>query len=77
LRLWIGRCRGDLNRLERVHIAAIENLLLGERGGRVAELPGGDRISRKRGVLQYNYAEPGTRSEPKVKSGRNNPGPRR
>lgn len=77
LRLWIGRCRGDLNRLERVHIAAVENLLLGDRGGRVTELPGGDRISRKRGVLQYNCSGPGDRSEPKVKSGRNNPGSRR
>ena len=77
LRLWIGRCRGDLNRLERVHIAAVENLLLGDKGGRVAELPGGDRVSRKRGVLQYNCSEPGDRSEPKVKSARNNPGPRR
>jgi hypothetical protein len=65
LRLWIGQCRGDLKRIERVHIAAVENLLLGERGGRVAELPGGDRISRKRGLLQYNCSEPGDRSEPK------------
>ena len=76
LRLWIGQCRGDLKRIERVHIAAVENLLLGERGGRVAELPGGDRISRKRGLLQYNCSEP-NRSEPKRKSGRNNPGRRR
>ena len=77
LRLWIGRCRGDLKRLERVHIAAVENLLLGDRGGRVAELPGGDRVSRKRGLLQYKCSEPGARSEPKGKSARNNRGPRR
>lgn len=77
LRLWIGQCRGDLKRLERVHIAAVEKLLFGESGGRVAELPGGDRVSRKRGLLQYSCSEPGHRSEPKVKSGRNNPGPRR
>ena len=76
LRLWIGRCRGDLKRLERVHIAAVENLLRGDRGGRVAELPGGDRVSRKRGLLQYSCSEPGDRSEPKGKSVRNNPGPR-
>jgi tRNA(Ile)-lysidine synthase len=76
LRLWIGRCRGDLKRLERVHIVAVENLLQGDRGGRVAELPGGDSVSRKRGLLQYNCSEPGSRSEPKGKSGRNNPGPR-
>jgi tRNA(Ile)-lysidine synthase len=53
LRLWIGRCRGDLKRIERVHIVALENLLLGDRGGRVVELPGGGRVSRKRGRLQY------------------------
>jgi tRNA(Ile)-lysidine synthase len=53
LRLWIERCRGDLKRLERVHIASLEGLLLGTRGGRVIELPGGARVSRKRGLLQY------------------------
>jgi tRNA(Ile)-lysidine synthase len=77
LRLWIGRCRGDLKRLERVHIVAVENLLLGDRGGRMAELPGGDRVSRKRGLLQYSCSELGDRSEPNGKSGRNNLGPRR
>jgi tRNA(Ile)-lysidine synthase len=54
LRLWIERCRGDLKRLERVHIAAVEGLLLGHRGGRVIELPGGARVSRKRALLQYS-----------------------
>ena len=53
LRLWIGQCRGDLKRLERVHIVAVENLVFGERGGRVVELPGGVRISRRRGLLRY------------------------
>ena len=53
LRLWIEHCRGDLKRLERVHIVALEGLLLGDRGGRVIELPGGARVSRKRGLLRY------------------------
>ncbi len=53
LRLWIEQCRGHLKRLERVHIAALELLVLGERGGRVIELPGGAQVSRKRGLLQY------------------------
>jgi tRNA(Ile)-lysidine synthase len=53
LRLWIERCRGDLKRLERVHLVAVEGLVLGERGGRVIELPGGAKVSRKRGLLQY------------------------
>jgi tRNA(Ile)-lysidine synthase len=64
LRLWIGRCRGDLKRLERVHIVAVESLLMIDRGGRVVELPGGDRVSRKHGLLHYSCAEPGDRSEP-------------
>ena len=53
LRLWLAQCRGDLKRLERVHIAALERLVLGDRGGRVIELPGGARVSRKRGLLQF------------------------
>jgi len=77
LRLWIGRCRGDLRRLERAHILALENLLLGDKGGRVVELPGGGRVWRKHGVLEYSG--PGSslrdRSELKVKPGRNKPRP--
>jgi tRNA(Ile)-lysidine synthase len=53
LRLWIEQCRGDLRRVERVHIIALEELVQGSRGGRVIELPGGARVSRKRGLLQY------------------------
>jgi tRNA(Ile)-lysidine synthase len=53
LRLWLEQCRGDLKRLERVHIVALEGLLLGNRGGRVIELPGGARVYRKGGLLQY------------------------
>jgi tRNA(Ile)-lysidine synthase len=77
LRLWIGRCRGDLRRLERVHIIALENLLLGDKGGRVVELPGGARVSRKRGALEYGGSESSLkdRSELKVKPGRIRPKP--
>ena len=53
LRLWIEQCRGDLRRLERIHLVAVERLVLENRGGRVIELPGGARISRKRGLLQF------------------------
>lgn len=77
LRLWIGRCRGDLKRLERVHIIALENLLLGDKGGRVVELPGGGRVSRKRGALEYSGSGSSLkdRSELKVQPGRNRPKP--
>jgi hypothetical protein len=34
-----------------VHLVGVEKLLVGERGGRVAELPGGTRVYRKRGWL--------------------------
>ena len=54
LRQWLGRCRGNLRRLERVHILAVENLLFGDRGGRVIELPGGSKVSRKSGLIRYN-----------------------
>jgi tRNA(Ile)-lysidine synthase len=54
LREWILRARGDLNRLEMVHLVAVEKLLQGERGGRVAELPGGMQVVRRRGVLELS-----------------------
>jgi tRNA(Ile)-lysidine synthase len=54
LRLWLERCRGHLRRLEFVHIAAVENLVVENRGARTIELPGGATISRKRGLLTFN-----------------------
>jgi tRNA(Ile)-lysidine synthase len=55
LREWILRSRGDLKRLERVHLIAVERLLEGERGGRVAELPAGMIVTRKRGMLELSH----------------------
>jgi hypothetical protein len=55
LREWILRSRGDLKRLERVHLVAVERLLEGERGGRVAELPAGMTVTRKRGMLELSH----------------------
>jgi len=52
LREWILRARGDLRRLETVHLVGVEKLLEGERGGRVAELPGGMQVRRKGGKLE-------------------------
>jgi tRNA(Ile)-lysidine synthase len=54
LREWILRSRGDLKRLERVHLVAVEKLLEGDRGGRVAELPAGMIVTRKRGMLELS-----------------------
>jgi tRNA(Ile)-lysidine synthase len=52
LREWILRARGNLRRLETVHLAGVEKLLDGGRGGRVAELPGGMKVERKGGKLE-------------------------
>jgi tRNA(Ile)-lysidine synthase len=52
LREWISQMRGDLRRIEMIHLVAVEKLLIGERGGRVAELPGGMKITRRRGMLE-------------------------
>ena len=54
LRLWLACGRGDLRRLSRAHLLGVERLLEGERGGRVAELPGGSRVERRRGLLHFH-----------------------
>jgi tRNA(Ile)-lysidine synthase len=54
LRQWIARGRGDLRRLELVHVIAVEGLIESSRGGRTIELPGGAKVSRKRGWLQFH-----------------------
>jgi len=54
LRLWLEGCRGHLRRLEFAHIAALENLVVENRGARIIELPGGASVSRKRGLLTFN-----------------------
>lgn len=52
LRFWLARERGHLRRLEMVHLIAIDRLVTENRGGRVAELPDGGRVMRKRGRLE-------------------------
>jgi tRNA(Ile)-lysidine synthase len=52
LRKWISEARGNANRLEMVHLLAVEKLLEGTAGGRTVELPRGGRIRRKRGLLE-------------------------
>jgi tRNA(Ile)-lysidine synthase len=54
LREWILRGRGDLKRLERIHLLAVEKLIEGGRGGRIAELPGGLKVTRRRGILELS-----------------------
>lgn len=57
LRLWLANGRGDLRRLELIHLAGVEKLLEGSRGGRRAELPGGGFVERRRGRLQLYVEE--------------------
>ncbi len=54
LRLWLEQRRGDLRRLELVHVRAVENLVTQNRGGRTIELPGGSTVSCKSGLLTFN-----------------------
>ena len=52
LRQWLLTGRGDLRRIEHVHLMGIERLLEGEKGGRVAELPNGMKVRRRQGRLE-------------------------
>ncbi len=53
IRLWLARQRGNLRRIERAHIVAIENLLLSTKSGRTIQLPGGAAVARSNGRLHY------------------------
>jgi tRNA(Ile)-lysidine synthase len=53
LRQWLSDARGNARRLEMVHLLAVEKLLEGNSGGKVAELPNGGRVKRKRNRLEF------------------------
>ena len=53
LRQWLSDARGGTRRLEMVHLLAVEKLLEGNSGGKVAELPNGGRVRRRRNRLQF------------------------
>jgi tRNA(Ile)-lysidine synthase len=53
LRQWLSEARGGTRRLEMVHLSAVENLLEGNAGGRVVELPSGGRVVRRRSRLEF------------------------
>ncbi|HVF68381.1 MAG TPA: tRNA lysidine(34) synthetase TilS [Pyrinomonadaceae bacterium] len=57
LRLWVARGRGGLRRISLANVSAVERLLKGERGGRVAELPGGASVERRKGLLTFRRRE--------------------
>jgi len=53
LRQWISEARGSSRRLEMVHLLAVERLLEGNSGGKVAELPNGGRVRRRQDHLEF------------------------
>lgn len=52
LRNWLENRRGSLRRIEFQHLKAIENLILSEKSGRIAELPGG-KVIKSCGRLSF------------------------
>jgi hypothetical protein len=38
-----------------VHLLAVEKLLEGNAGGRIAELPGGGRVRRRKNRLEFEF----------------------
>lgn len=55
LRQWLSEARGSARRLEMVHLLAVEKLLEGSAGGRVVEIPGGGRVTRRRNRLVFEF----------------------
>jgi tRNA(Ile)-lysidine synthase len=55
LRQWLSEARGSARRLEMVHLLAVERLLEGSAGGRVVEIPGGGRVTRRRNRLVFEF----------------------
>jgi len=47
LRSWLRTARGNLRRIEAVHLAALDRLATCSEGGRYVELPGGWHVTRK------------------------------
>jgi tRNA(Ile)-lysidine synthase len=48
LRLWLRERRGDLKRIDAVHLRAIEKLVMNDVGGKYVELPAGWQVWRKK-----------------------------
>lgn len=53
LRAWLGERRGNLRRLELKHIEAIERLIHSKKSGKTIELPGGDTVVKRRGMITF------------------------
>lgn len=55
LRNWLSHKRGTNRQLQLKHIQAVERLVLSEKSGKVAELPGGASVVRSGGKLRFGH----------------------
>jgi len=53
LRTWLGRQRGDLRSIGLKHVEAVARLIHSRRSGRVVEIPGGGRVVKTNGALEF------------------------
>lgn len=53
LRTWLGERRGNLRRLELKHIESIERLIHSKKSGKTIELPGGDTVVKRKGMIAF------------------------
>jgi tRNA(Ile)-lysidine synthase len=63
LRLWLRAARGDLRRIEAVHLKALDRLATHGQGGQYVELPGGwqaHRVSKRLILIKAQDARGGT-----------------
>ena len=51
VRMWIEEARGDLLRIDKAHLDAIDDLIERRRGNKMVELPDGWRVSLNNGLL--------------------------
>jgi len=53
LRDWLKDNRGNLRRLELKHIEAVEKLIFSRKSGKIVELPNGESVLKKQGILHF------------------------
>lgn len=53
IRAWLGRRRRTLRGLQLKHFRAVADLAMSEKSGRVAELPGNERVLKEKGRLAF------------------------
>ena len=54
IRLWLEKVRGDLLRIDKTHLDAVDRLIMRGLGGKAVELPGGGLVRIERGILHFS-----------------------